>query len=451
MHALLLISLSILAAQTKMLAPLKTAKDRSKIIPGRYIVKLRAPASSESGAQQSTLAAMTMHADWLSDQMPSHPDSRVHHMYELAQMAGYSGDFSDPLIQAIRERPEVEYIEHDQVVHLSDEQFLYVSPQEVFDWRDFLGLDGRPPRRATRAKRPGNVPREQGDAPWGLKRLSNRRLPAAGGLFTYPESAGEKVDVYVIDTGINTRHKDFGGRAVWGKTVPRFDLDLDGNGHGTHCAGTIAGRRYGVAKRAKLFAVKVLMTSGFGTNSDVIKGVEWVIKRHFKRSRLGRRSVANMSLGGGKSLMLEEIVNLAGYLGVHFAVAAGNDNDDACESSPAGAPGPLTVGASDSHDSMAWFSNYGPCVDIFAPGVNITSAWIGSRFASNTISGTSMAAPHVCGVLALYLGEKDYKPDELKKLIIRHARKNVIQHIPDQSGTVNRLACIDALLHDPSS
>jgi cerevisin len=193
------------------------------------------------------------------------------------------------------------------------------------------------------------------------------------------------------------------------------DFDEDNNGHGTHCAGTIASRRYGVAKAANVIAVKVLGSNGSGSMSDVIAGVLYAAESAVKKAVLAaaevkatgktkhKGSVANMSLGGGKSRALDETVNGAVDAGLHFAVAAGNDNRDACSYSPAGAEKAVTVGASTLGDERAYFSNYGPCVDVFAPGLNILSTWIGSDSAMNTISGTSMASPHTAGLLAYLL------------------------------------------------
>lgn len=459
--ALLFASLAVNVSAVTM-APIRPAHNPNRVIPGRYLVRLKTPAENPHG---SVLAVAAMHQEWLNERIGNedrNSENKVHHVYEMPHLAGYAGDFSESVLDEIRQRAEVDYVEPDQVVHIVDEQFLADSPDNILNWRDYLGLNpGKKPIAVTfersgrrrmlpqstqEDKKKERITKVQHDAPWGLRRLSNKVLPTSRGMYKYPSSAGSGVDVYVIDTGINIRHKDFEGRAVWGKTIPLFDQDIDGNGHGTHCAGTIAGKTFGVAKKAKVHAVKVLMTSGFGTNSDVIKGVEWVIKKHLRRSRHGRRSAANMSLGGGKSEMLNEVVNLAVRSGVHFAVAAGNDNEDAIDYSPASATGPVTVGAVDMYDTMAYFSNYGKCVDVFAPGVNITSAWIGSRFAKNTISGTSMASPHVAGVLALYLGERDYTPKQLKKMLIRHARANVISDIPEDTETPNRLVCIDQLI-----
>lgn len=201
--------------------------------------------------------------------------------------------------------------------------------------------------------------------------------------YLFDKHGGEGVDVYVIDTGINTEHVEFEGRASWGKTVPKNDVDEDGNGHGTHCAGTIASAKYGVAKAANVIAVKVLGSNGSGSMSDVVAGVDFAsnaakakadaAKKEFaatgKTSHKG--SVANMSLGGGKSRALDQAVNAAVDDGLHFAVAAGNDNRDACNYSPAAAENAVTVGASTISDERAYFSNWGKCVDVFAPGTSL--------------------------------------------------------------------------------
>jgi len=275
--------------------------------------------------------------------------------------------------------------------------------------------------------------------------------------YLYTEEGGEGVDAYVIDTGTNTEHVDFEGRAHWGKTIPDGDADEDGNGHGTHCSGTIGGKKYGVAKKANIYAVKVLRSNGSGSMADVVKGVEFAAESHqsqVEAVKNGKRkgfkgSVANMSLGGGKTSALDAAVNAAVKAGVHFAVAAGNDNADACKYSPAAAELPLTVGASDLNDDRAYFSNYGKCTDIFGPGVSIQSTWIGSPYAINTISGTSMASPHLCGLLAYYLslapaGDSEFavspiSPKELKKTLVSVATEGALNGLPD-SDTPNLLA-----------
>ncbi len=251
----------------------------------------------------------------------------------------------------------------------------------------------------------------------GLARISHRPKLTLGTFtkYEYHADAGEGVDVYVIDTGIDIHHKEFEGRASWGKTIPQNDVDEDNNGHGTHCAGTIASRKYGVAKSANVIAVKVLGAGGSGSMSDVIAGVMFAARSAVAKAAAAaaelkatgktkhKGSVANMSLGGGKSQALDDAVNGAVDTGLHFAVAAGNDNRDACSSSPAAAGKAVTVGASTLGDERAYFSNYGPCVDVFAPGLNILSAWIGSDDAQNTLSGTSMASPHTAGLMAYLL------------------------------------------------
>jgi cerevisin len=292
------------------------------------------------------------------------------------------------------------------------------------------------------------------NAPWGLARISHRKSLGFSDFnkYLYAADAGEGVDVYVIDTGTNVDHVDFEGRAHWGKTVPANDADEDGNGHGTHCSGTVAGKKYGVAKKANVYAVKVLRSNGSGTMADVVKGVEWAANAHTKKVKEGKKgfkgSAANMSLGGGKSPALDRAVNGAVTAGIHFAVAAGNDNADSCNYSPAAAELAITVGASALDDSRAYFSNYGTCNDIFAPGLSILSTWIGSKYATNTISGTSMASPHIAGLLAYYLSlqpasDSDYAvaeitPKQLKENIISIATKGALSDVP--SNTKNILA-----------
>ena len=270
--------------------------------------------------------------------------------------------------------------------------------------------------------------------------------------YLYSADGGEGVDVYVIDTGTNIEHVDFEGRAAWGKTIPNNDEDLDGNGHGTHCSGTIAGKKYGVAKKANVIAVKVLKSNGSGTMSDVVKGVEWAALAHNKKAKAAKGkkgfkgSAANMSLGGGKSVTLDKAVNAAVDYGLHFAVAAGNDNADSCNYSPAAAANAVTVGASTLADERAYFSNYGKCNDIFAPGLNIQSTWIGSKYATNTISGTSMASPHIAGLLAYFLSLQpakssayavaDITPKKLKDNLIAIATAGTLSDVPSSTKNV---------------
>ena len=240
----------------------------------------------------------------------------------------------------------------------------------------------------------------QSGATWGLDRVDQRSLPLSG---TYTDNvSGSGVDAYIIDTGILSSHTEFSGRMATGYTsVTDGRGTEDCNGHGTHVAGTVGGATYGVAKSVTLIPVRVLNCAGSGSWSGVIAGMDWVVSHH----AVGKAAVANMSLGGGASNTVDAAVQRMITDGVVVAVAAGNDNRDACNFSPARAPGALTVGATTSTDARASYSNFGKCLDLFAPGSGITSAWHTSTMALNTISGTSMASPHVAGVAALILQE----------------------------------------------
>ena len=238
----------------------------------------------------------------------------------------------------------------------------------------------------------------QTGATWGLDRVDQRNLPLDSS-YTYNTTASN-VTAYIIDTGILATHTQFGGRVRSGFTaINDGGGTTDCNGHGTHVSGTVGGSTYGVAKGVNLVAVRVLDCAGSGTNSGVIAGVDWVSGDH----AAGAPAVANMSLGGGASSALDTAVNNSINDGVTYAVASGNSNADACTSSPARVANAITVNSSTSTDARSSFSNFGTCTDIFAPGSSITSAWYTSTTATNTISGTSMATPHVAGVAALFL------------------------------------------------
>ncbi|PRY61079.1 S8 family serine peptidase [Glycomyces artemisiae] len=237
----------------------------------------------------------------------------------------------------------------------------------------------------------------QPNATWGIDRIDQLDLPLDGSYEYLGDGTG--VHAYIVDTGINASHSEFTGRVGAGYDFIQNDsTPQDGNGHGTHVAGTVGGTTYGVAKNVTLHAVRVLDNSGSGTTAGVVNGINWVAANAVEPA------VANMSLGGGYSASLNNAVEAAVDAGVTFAVAAGNEDQDACNVSPASAPSAITVAASDDTDTRAYFSNFGSCVDVFAPGVDITSAWYSSNSATNTISGTSMASPHVAGAAAVYLG-----------------------------------------------
>lgn len=277
----------------------------------------------------------------------------------------------------------------------------------------------------------------QTDATWGLDRIDQRKLPLSN-TFSYTNT-GAGVTAYVIDTGIRVSHQEFGGRARSGWDFVDDDDDAsDCHGHGTHVAGTIGGATYGVAKGVALVAVRVLDCFGSGSWSGVIAGIDFVTAEH----QPGEPAVANMSLGGGANSAVDLAVRNSIADGVAYAVAAGNSNANACAFSPARVTEAMSVGASTSTDAKASFSNWGPCMDWFAPGESITSAWRTTDSATNTISGTSMASPHTAGVAALYLQSfPTASPATVERALQRATTSRVITglHRLINPGTANRL------------
>lgn len=269
-------------------------------------------------------------------------------------------------------------------------------------------------------------------ATWGIDRIDQTSLPLS---FTYDyTNTGAGVTAYVIDTGIYSANADFGGRVATGYTaVTDGNGTVDCNGHGTHVAGTIGSNTYGVAKAVKLVPVRVLDCTGSGSYSNVIAGLDWVAANYVA----GTPAVANLSLGGATSSTLDSAINNLINRGVTVVVAAGNSAADACQSSPARVPNAITVGASDNNDQFAYFSNYGSCVDLEAPGVNITSTWMGSTTATNTISGTSMASPHVAGVVALMLSTGYRLPTQVASDLLAATSAGKLGSVP--AGTANKL------------
>ncbi|GAA4914969.1 peptidase inhibitor I9 [Stackebrandtia albiflava] len=272
---------------------------------------------------------------------------------------------------------------------------------------------------------------------WGLDRV-DQDTATGDAAYTYPDSAGSGVTAYVIDTGVAMDHPDFGGRATSGVDTVDGDEDAtDCQGHGTHVAGTIGGEAHGLAKSVDIVGVRVLDCNGSGSYEGVIAGIEWVTENHTAPA------VANMSLGGPQDQAVNDAVEASVAAGVTYAVAAGNDSGaDACGSSPASAPSAITVAASDDTDALASFSNIGTCVDIIAPGVDITSTWLDGG--TDTISGTSMASPHVAGAAALYLGENtSATPADVSAALVDNALSDVV---PDPgTGTPNKLLNIGFL------
>jgi len=333
-------------------------------------------------------------------------------------LTGYAGKFNRETVDELLANPLVQWVEQDQIVSIvegTDEQ-IQVDP-----------------------------------AAWGLRRVDQfGEFFFNDDTYTFWESAGTGVDSYIIDTGILLSHQDFQGRAIFGVNTVTGETDSDCNGHGTHVASTTGGFDYGVAKKTTLIAVKVLGCGGSGTWAGVVQGVEWTTNSANAR---GRPSLANMSLGGGVTPTADAAVAASIAAGVHYAIAAGNNNGDACNFSPARVLTANTVAASTytlnanpnlpSADSRATFSIWGTCVDVFAPGQNIKAAWIGSNTATNTISGTSMASPHVAGVLAVQLGHRlaegqpTISPADLSLFIRAQASPNRISN--PGTGTPNLL------------
>ena len=321
---------------------------------GSYIVVLRPDTARSAAAAPSARPLVAA----VAQEMSRAHDGAVTSVYQYA-LKGFAARLSAGQAEALTNDPRVAYVEPDQVF-------------------------------TTQAT--------QTPATWGLDRVDQRDLPL-NNTYTYNQT-GQGVQAYIIDTGIRATHQEFAGRIGNGFTsVNDGNGTNDCNGHGTHVAGTVGGTTYGLAKQVTLHAVRVLSCSGSGSNAGVIAGVDWVTQEHGS----GTPAVANMSLGGGISTALDQAVANSIADGVSYAIAAGNSNANACNSSPARVPSANTVGATTNTDARSSFSNFGTCVDIFAPGSSITSSWNTSDSATNTISGTSMATPHVAGALALYL------------------------------------------------
>ncbi|QRV89222.1 proteinase R [Ceratobasidium sp. AG-Ba] len=339
-----------------------------------YIIKLKEGVSPDSHIA-NVIAALTS-------------GGKIEHKYGVA-FHGYAASLKGKELDFVRQSKDVEYIVEDGIM---------------------------------------SIDYEEGDESAAVAARSEAPVAAFD-----KRANGAGVDVYGIDTGIYTAHSSFGGRARWGATFGGY-ANQDGNGHGTHTAGTAVGASYGVATSANIIAVKVLSDSGSGTNSDVIAGINWAATQ--ARSS-GRPSVANLSLGGGASTAVDSAVNTAISGGLHFAIAAGNSNVDASSTSPARVAAANTVGAVDSSNRKASFSNYGSVLDVWAPGVNILSAWIGGTTRTNTISGTSMASPRVAGYIAVHIGNSGGSPSAVSSALKSSARA-VVTGAP--SGTTNLLA-----------
>lgn len=328
-------------------------------------------------------------AQYIASDMAGAYKGKLKHIYQNA-INGFSVEMSEAEAERLSEDFRVEFVEEDGVV---------------------------------------TADTTQNNPPWGLDRIDQRNLPLSA-TYTY-NWTGSGVRAYVIDTGIRTTHTQFAGRAS--NVFDAFGgSGADCNGHGTHVSGTIGGSTYGVAKSALLRGVRVLDCNGSGSTSGVIAGVDWVTNNHINPA------VANMSLGGGASSALDTSVNNLANSGVPIAVAAGNSNANACNSSPARAANAITVGSTTTSDARSSFSNFGTCLDLFAPGSGILSSWFSSDTATATLSGTSMASPHVAGVAALY---KQFSPGAsattVRNAIVNNATTNKVTNAG--TGSPNRL------------
>ncbi|CAA9354650.1 MAG: Alkaline serine exoprotease A precursor, partial [uncultured Gemmatimonadetes bacterium] len=345
-------------------------------IPGRYIVVFR------EGERSS--------ASSLAGEMIPAGTGKVHRAYDHA-LKGFAAELTPAGVQALLANPRVAYVAQDELVSMSE---------------------------------------TQSSATWGLDRIDQRNLPL-NTTYTYSRT-GAGVNVYVIDSGILTTHTEFGGRATVGTDlVGDGQNGQDCNGHGTHVAGTIGGTTYGVAKAANLISVRVFGCSGGAPFSTIIAAVDWVT------ANAVRPAVVNMSLGGGVNPATNQAVQNSIAAGITYAVAAGNENINACDRSPASTPEALTVASSTSDDARSSFSNWGSCVDLFAPGSSITSAWWTGTMATAILSGTSMATPHVAGVAALYLeANPTAAPAAVGAAILNSASGD---GLTDVGGSPNRL------------
>ena len=377
-------------AQQQELTQLRPGADTPRLhrkgdraIPNHYIVVLDQDAAGKAG----DVAFVNSEAEALTRAMPG----AITNVYAHA-LNGFSAWMTEAEAAALSEDPRVAYVEEDQIMEASV---------------------------------------TQNNPPWGLDRIGQRNLPL-NNAYSYT-TTGSGVNVYIIDTGIRRTHTQFGGRAFVGfDAVGGGQNTNDCHGHGTHVAGTVGGSTYGVAKAVRLFAVRVLNCSGSGSNSGVIAGVNWVTANRIVPA------VANMSLGGGVSTALDTAVRNSIAAGVTYSIAAGNSNTNASNSSPARVGEAITVGATTMTDARSSFSNFGSVVDIFAPGSSILSAWRTSDTATATLSGTSMAAPHVAGVAARYLqSNPSANAATVRNAIVNAATLNVLSGIP--SGTANRL------------
>jgi subtilisin family serine protease len=355
------------------------------VVANSYIVVLKDSAVLSHSVQAQ--------ADALTDRF----GGEVGFTYDAA-LNGFSVTTSERSARQLAAHPAVDYVEHNMMHYVSITQ-------------------NNPPS-------------------WGLDRIDQRNLPL-NNVYEFPTTASN-TNIYVLDTGVRLTHNDFGGRAFTGfDAITSGGSASDCHGHGTHVAGTTAGNAHGVAKGARVFAVRVLSCTGGGTTAQIVAGINWVTNNHIKPA------VANMSLGGGgNNTTMNNAVANSINAGVSYAIAAGNSSANACNFSPALVPAAITVGSTQQNDARSSFSNFGTCLDIFAPGTGITSAWFTSNTATNTISGTSMASPHAAGVAALILSANPtWTPAQVRNQMVADATTNVVGGAG--TGSPNRLLFVN--------
>lgn len=372
----------------------------NQAVKNRYIVVYNDEASEEDvNSHNSWISAMAEKRDSTSES--EEDDEHALEFFTLSRFRGYLGWFLGSVLQSIQESPQIKYVEEDARVQVHETT-------------------------------------EQKDATWGISRISHRGQNKSSGSYIHDPEGGRGVTAYVVDTGVRAWDSDFEGRAKYLTSFAFPYIPVDIHGHGTHVAGTIGSKTYGVAKKVEIVGVGVLGPSGSGRTSDIIKGIEYAVQQHNEAVKEGKKgfkgSTINLSIGGGALNALDAASNAAVDAGIHVVVAAGNENDDSCLYLPSRSSKVITVGATDENDERYNLSNFGKCVDINAPGVDVES--IGLAESPTKMTGTSMASPHIAGLVAYFLslhpdlnsefGGDLVAPKDMKSRLIDYATRDVI-------------------------
>ncbi|KAF9374055.1 hypothetical protein CPC16_001517 [Podila verticillata] len=465
-------------------------RQRGAVLPNKYIVRLKNGADFETCKEKETRGdkhevrdegmELEKHNRLINAPGPDGHQKRetvtnqVDHEYDFGTWKGYAGQFSSDFLKELEAHEQVEYIEEDTLMWawgmeptfreggdqddddlgrnqgdvdrqqkkqaFFEEALNAVKPDSAFSAKIGIKKDhNRFGQKAVINGHDVHLDYYSLKAPsWGLTRIAERERDLDED-YTYVSSAGAGVEVYIVDSGVYAEHDDFGGRAYNVANFVTQEAATDTCGHGTHVAGIVGGQRYGVAKGVHINAVKVLDAQGQGSTSQVLAGINFVIKHAFNNPN--SKKIINMSLGGQFSRPVNDAVREAvNRYKLPFFVAAGNSGDDACQYSPAGADEAFAVGGSDRNDKAGWYSCTGSCVNVFAPGSGIESNWIRSHAATHTMDGTSMAAPHVTGVAALFLGSgMNYSSvRELYSDIIAHSTKGIIEGLKSYDTKTTR-------------